>query len=81
MAVLFIGIFLLCWQLGAVAVAALFRFPLISNVFKSVSSVLYRLLLKLRYFVFDGERNYEIDFLRVLAVQLLDFSGFVCRLY
>ena len=38
-------------------------------------------LLRLRYFVFDGEQNYEIDFLRVLAVQLLDFSGFVCCLY
>ena len=37
-------------------------------------------LLRLRYFVFDGERNYEIDFLRFLAVQLLDFSGFVCHL-
>ena len=38
-------------------------------------------LLRLHYFVFDGERNYEIDFLQVLAVQLLDFSGFVCCLY
>ena len=34
-------------------------------------------LLRLRYFAFDGERNYEDDFLRVLAVQLLDFSGFI----
>ena len=33
----------------------------------------YRLLLRLRYFAFDGERNYEIDFLRGLAIQLLDF--------
>ena len=41
----------------------------------------YQLLLRLCYFVFGGEQNYEINFLRVLAVQLLDFSGFVCRLY
>ena len=33
-----------------------------------------RRVLRLRYLVFDGERNYEIDFLRVLAVQLLDFQ-------
>ena len=32
-------------------------------------------------FVFDGERNYEIDLLEVLAFQLLDFSGFVWWLY
>ena len=38
-------------------------------------------LLRLRYFIFDGEQNYEIDFLQVLAFQLLDFSGFVCCLY
>ena len=30
----------------------------------------YRLLLRLHYFVFDGERNYEIDLLEVLAFQL-----------
>ena len=41
----------------------------------------YRLLLRLCYFDFDGERNCEIDFLRVLAIQMLDFSGFVFRLY
>ena len=34
----------------------------------------YWLLLRLRYFVSGGERNYEIDFLRVLAVQLLEFQ-------
>ena len=27
-------------------------------------------LLRLHYFVFDGEQNYEIDFLQVLAFQL-----------
>ena len=41
----------------------------------------YRLLLRLRGFAFVGERNYETGSLRVLAVQLLGFSGFFCRLY